>query len=144
MQDFLAQVQLPFAHVEPSMAVGMQSNQCSKDEYAARRLRMLIHGASEANGSGRGSDGGGINTDNPGAFRDIQPKSIMVVSTDDSLLKAAREEGMLTCKYRLPNGLRGQVSCHFNATAALEIQDALEELNGIAWRKTAHGSRSMF
>jgi hypothetical protein len=140
MQDFLAQVQLPFAHVEPSMVEGMTHQKCSKDEYAAWRLRHLI----QANGRGSDGDVGGINTDNPGAFRDIAPKNIMLVSTDESLLKAARKEGMLTCKYRLPNGLRGQVSCHFNATAALEIQDALEELNGIAWRKTAHGSRSMF
>lgn len=127
MNDFLAQVQMPFVHVEPNLAIGIKKQKTSKDQYAARRINKLF--------SAKSSEA---------AFTDLDPKQVMLVSTDDSLLRAARDAGMLTCKYRLPNGLRGQVSTHFTATAALEVQDALEELNGIAYRNTAHSSRTYF
>jgi hypothetical protein len=125
MADFLAQVQLPFAHVEPNLAVGIRKQKTSKEQYAARRIKKLFK-SSEA------------------AFTGVDPKQVMIVTTCENLLRAARDAGMLTCKFRLPNGLRGQVSTHFTATGALEVQDALEELNGIAWRGTAHSSRTFF
>ena len=89
--------------------------------YAARRIRSLMRSNS--------------------SFSRLNPRTVMLVSSDDSLLKAARDNGMLTCKFRLSNSLRG-VTTHFVATNALEIQDALEELNGIAMRGSAHASRS--
>ncbi len=122
MSDFLAQVQVPFAHVEDNLYAGLKRQKSSKDVYAARRIKSLM----KSNAS----------------FSRLDPRTVMLVSSDDSLLKAARDNGMLTCKFRLPNSLRG-VSTHFTATDAIEIQDALEELNGIAMRGSAHASRSL-
>ena len=124
MNDFLGQVPLPFVHVEPNLAAGLRKAKTSKDQFASRRLRKLLRSHA--------------------TFKILEPKNVMFVSTDDCLLRAARDEGMLTCKFRPPNSLRGQVSTHFTAAKALEVQDALEELNGIAWRGTAHSSRTFF
>ena len=121
MVDFLAQVHVPFAHVESNLYAGLKKHKSSKDVYAARRIRSLMK----------------YNT----SFARLDPRAVMLVSSEDILLKAARDSGMLTCKFRLPDSLRG-VSTHFVASDALEIQDALEELNGIAMRGSAHASRS--
>jgi len=57
-------------------------------------------------------------------------------------LGAAKDLGFFTVKYRHPEGLYGQVSTDFMATSALEVQDALEELNGVALRSSAFSHRS--
>ena len=71
MADFLAQVQLPFAHVEPNLAVGIRKQKTSKEQYAARRIKKLFK-SSEA------------------AFTGLDPKQVMIVTTCENLLRAAR------------------------------------------------------
>jgi|TARA_A100001035_G_scaffold205105_1_gene165209 hypothetical protein len=122
MSDFLNQVQVPFAHVENNLYEGLKKQKSSKDAYATRRVKAMMK--------------------NNKSFQQLDPRTVMLVSSDDSLLKAARDNGMLTCKFRLPNTMRG-VTTHFTATDALEIQDALEELNGIAMRGSANVSRAL-
>jgi hypothetical protein len=62
---------------------------------------------------------------------------IMVVSPHEKTLIAAKDKGHFTCRFRFPNSLYGQCYTDFVATGALEIQDAIEELNGIALRNSA-------
>jgi hypothetical protein len=75
-------------------------------------------------------------------FAGLLPKQIMLVTTDDALLWAAKDVGFFTVKYRGVQGLYGQVSTDFIATSALEVQDALEELNGVALRTSAFSHRT--
>lgn len=75
-------------------------------------------------------------------FRDFLPKQILLVTSDDSLLAAGKEQGFMTVKYRAPQGLYGTVSTDFSATSAIEVQDALESLNGVAMRSSAFRHRA--
>jgi len=72
----------------------------------------------------------------------IEPRHLLFISSDDTYLGLAKERGFMTCRYRPKDGLYGQVSTDFSATSALELQDALEELNGVALRGSAYGSRA--
>jgi hypothetical protein len=76
------------------------------------------------------------------AFHGILPKQILLVTNDDIILASGKEVGLFTVKYRSPSGLFGQVTTDFMATSAIEIQDALEELNGVALRGSAFAHRS--
>jgi len=66
----------------------------------------------------------------------------IVISSDDMLLEIGKQRGYYTCRFRPENALFGKVVCDFTAKDALEIQDALEELNGVAYRNSAFGSRT--
>ena len=72
----------------------------------------------------------------------IPIKQTLFVSADESLLSMGSMRGYYTCRYRFPNSNYGQISTHFVATNALEIQDAMEELNGVAMRNSAFQYRS--
>jgi len=72
----------------------------------------------------------------------ITPGQIVFVSSNETCLKIAKERGMLTCRFRPADGLFGQVSTDYLASSSIELQDCLEELNGIALRASAYGSRA--
>ena len=75
----------------------------------------------------------------------IVPKQIVLVSGDESALAHAKARGIMTCRFRPPNApytISKAGSTDFTAESALEVQDALESLNGIALRQSAYGMRS--
>ncbi len=76
-------------------------------------------------------------------FQDMLPKQMLLVTSDDTLLSVGKDAGLMTVKYRAPQGLYGQVSTDFSATCAVEVQDALEALNGVAMRGSAFKHRSL-
>ena len=121
MSDFLNQVQVPFAHVENNLYEGLKKQKSSKDAYATRRVKAMMK--------------------NNKSFQQLDPRTVMLVSSDDSLLKAARTTACSRANSVCPTPWR--VTTHFTATDALEIQDALEELNGIAMRGSANVSRAL-
>ena len=49
---------------------------------------------------------------------------------------------MYTCRWRGENDLFGQVVTDFIATSPMELQDSIEDLNGIAFRDSVIRSRS--
>jgi len=70
-------------------------------------------------------------------------KEFLLFSSDEEIIEAAKDRGYYTCRYRPPNALFGRCSTDFVATNAIEIQDAIEDLNGIAMRSSAYNSRAM-
>jgi hypothetical protein len=76
-------------------------------------------------------------------LKELIPKQIMIITTDDAILNASKDLGFFTLKYREPQGLYGQCTTDFSATSAIEVQDALEELNGVALRSSAFSHRSI-
>lgn len=72
----------------------------------------------------------------------ISPKQLLVVSSNEQFLALSKSRGFLTCRYRPLDSLYGQVSTDMVATNALEIQDCLEELNGVALRASVFSSRT--
>lgn len=72
----------------------------------------------------------------------IEPRNLLMISSCDTYLGLAKERGFMTCRFRPKDGLYGQVITDFSATSPIELQDALDELNGIALRGSAYGSRA--
>jgi len=57
----------------------------------------------------------------------------MVVSNRDDYLKEAKEMGMLTCRIQPPNSRRGNVTAHYNVKTVAEVQEVVNEINGISF-----------
>lgn len=71
-----------------------------------------------------------------------EPSSVMLVSRNDSLLEIASNLGLYTCRFRDELDRYGSVHTHYSARSPLEVQDALEHINGVAMRGSALSSRS--
>mmetsp|Transcript_657 Transcript_657/g.1034 ORF Transcript_657/g.1034 Transcript_657/m.1034 type:complete len:357 (+) Transcript_657:87-1157(+) len=62
------------------------------------------------------------------------PNSTLVVSDRDDYLKSAKEVGMTTCRIRHTlNGPRGNTTAHYNVTNLADVQDVINEVNGISF-----------
>jgi hypothetical protein len=68
--------------------------------------------------------------------------SLLLVSRSDKILQQGSDLGLYTCRYRADGDRYGNVGTHYTACSPLEVQDALEDLNGIAMRASAFSSRS--
>ena len=55
------------------------------------------------------------------------------MSDQDNLLKAARDSGMITCRIRPKNARRGNISAHYTVEDVLQVQDVVNEMNGISF-----------
>lgn len=66
----------------------------------------------------------------------IDPVATMVVSDKDDYLKAAKDEGMISCRIRPKNARRGNISAHYNVETVAQVQDVVNEINGISYSAT--------
>jgi hypothetical protein len=57
----------------------------------------------------------------------------LCVSDRDSILKGAKDAGMLTLRIRPPNARRGNVSTNYTAETVTETQTIVNEINGISF-----------
>jgi hypothetical protein len=72
----------------------------------------------------------------------IENKQCLVISNNEKTLELSKKAGYFTCRYKFPDSANGKFSCDFTATSAMELQDIVEEMNGISLRNSAFGSRS--
>lgn len=64
----------------------------------------------------------------------LDPPTTMVVSDRDDYLRFAKDSGMTTCRVRThANAPRGNVSAHYSVNSMAEVQDVLDEINGISF-----------
>ena len=64
----------------------------------------------------------------------LDPVLTMVVSDRDDYLRQAKEKGMITCRVRFrPNAPRGNVSAHYNVEAIADVQEVVDDVNGISF-----------
>jgi len=61
------------------------------------------------------------------------PKSTLVVSDKDEYLRSGRDLGMFTCRVRRKNQPRGNITTNFNVEDVADVQDVINELNGISF-----------
>ena len=73
----------------------------------------------------------------------LAPESILVVSDRDEYLRHAKDCGMVTCRIRPPNAPRGNVSAHYTAPSIPEVQNVLDEINGISFNAVLKGRGMM-
>jgi len=71
---------------------------------------------------------------------ETDPMSILVVSDQDDYLRSARDMGCFTCRIRQKNAPRGNVTTNFNAEDISEVQDVVDELNGLSFNTAASRS----
>eukprot|EP00543_Licmophora_paradoxa_P015016 CAMPEP_0202470720 /NCGR_PEP_ID=MMETSP1360-20130828/82384_1 /ASSEMBLY_ACC=CAM_ASM_000848 /TAXON_ID=515479 /ORGANISM="Licmophora paradoxa, Strain CCMP2313" /LENGTH=126 /DNA_ID=CAMNT_0049096513 /DNA_START=123 /DNA_END=503 /DNA_ORIENTATION=- len=65
---------------------------------------------------------------------DSDALATLVVSDRDDYLRSAKEAGMVTCRVRPhPNAPRGNISAHYNVTNLADVQDVVNEINGISF-----------
>ena len=86
-----------------------------------------------------GNSAGGI-VDYVSRNIDAPPISTLVVSDRDDYLLAAKNKGMYTCRIRPKNGPRGNVSVNFQAEQICEVQDVVNEINGISFNSVLSNS----
>lgn len=70
---------------------------------------------------------------------DLDPKLIMLVSDRDSYLKAAKDQGLLTCRILPKNARRGNISAHYNIENIPSVEETLNEINGISFNAVFKG-----
>jgi hypothetical protein len=64
----------------------------------------------------------------------IDSLSTMVISDRDDYLRHAKETGMTTCRVRPhANSPRGNVSAHYTVNSMAEVQDVVNDINGISF-----------
>jgi hypothetical protein len=61
------------------------------------------------------------------------PSSAMLVSSREEHLRAAKEEGWVTCRVRPKNAPRGNVSTHYTVEAVPDVRQVVDEINGISY-----------
>jgi hypothetical protein len=59
--------------------------------------------------------------------------STLVVSDRDDYLRSARDKGMFTCRVRQKNQPRGNVTTNYNVEDLSEVEEVLNEVNGISF-----------
>ena len=71
----------------------------------------------------------------------LKSLDMLMVSSSDQILEAAKIRSYHTCRYRGADDLFGQIVTEYTATNPLELQDCIEALNGISFRSSVIGSR---
>ena len=71
----------------------------------------------------------------------LDSSSILMVSSSDQILEAAKDRQYHTCRYRSADDLYGQIVTDHTATNPLELQDCIDALNGISFRSSVIGTR---
>lgn len=66
----------------------------------------------------------------------IESKHVLIISNNEKSLELSKKSGYLTCRFKFPDTPNGQFSCNFTATNAIELQDIVEEMNGISLRNS--------
>ena len=70
----------------------------------------------------------------------IGPLNTLVVSDKDDLLSAAKEKGMFSCRVRLSKSSpRGNTSVNYNKDSVAEVQDVVDDINGISFNSVLSG-----
>jgi FMN phosphatase YigB (HAD superfamily) len=63
----------------------------------------------------------------------MDPHRVLMVTDRDDYIRAARDLGMQTCRLQPKNARRGNVSADFTATAIEDVQEVVNEINGISF-----------
>lgn len=64
---------------------------------------------------------------------DIEPNKVLLVSQRESYLRVGGDMGMNICRIRPKNGRRGSITAHYTVETIGEIQDVVNEINGISF-----------
>jgi hypothetical protein len=72
---------------------------------------------------------------------EMDPMATIIVSDRDDYLLAAKDEGMVACRVRAPNAKRGNISAHYNVESVGQVEDVVNEINGISFQALGSAKR---
>jgi hypothetical protein len=72
----------------------------------------------------------------------ILPINTLIVSDRDDYLREGRDMGFYTCRIRPKNLRRGNVTTNFTTETIAEVEDVINELNGLSMNSVLTGSGS--
>lgn len=72
-------------------------------------------------------------------MEDVTPLKFVVVSDREDYLKAARDNGMFTCRIRPNNKRRGNITTNYNVENLSDVQDVINDINGISFNSALKG-----
>jgi hypothetical protein len=64
---------------------------------------------------------------------DVDPNKVLLVSKRDPYLRVARDMGMSICRLQPKNARRGNITAHYTVQSLEELQDIVNEINGISF-----------
>jgi len=64
---------------------------------------------------------------------DVHSQNVLVVSDRDAYLRVARDMGMGICRLQAKNARRGSITAHYTVQTIGEVQDIVNEINGISF-----------
>jgi hypothetical protein len=64
---------------------------------------------------------------------EIDANRVLLVSDRDDYLRSAKEAGMMACRIHPSNSRRGNISAHYTVPTVPEVQDVVNEINGISF-----------
>ena len=66
-------------------------------------------------------------------FDNMDPGKVLLVSDRDEYLRVARDMGMVICRLQQKNARRGNITPHYTVSTVGEVQDVVNEINGISF-----------
>ncbi|KAL3773454.1 hypothetical protein ACHAW5_003659 [Stephanodiscus triporus] len=72
-------------------------------------------------------------------INDVPPRQFVVVSDRDDYLKAARENGMYTCRIRSKSKRRGDFTTNYDVEDVSSVLDVINEINGVSFNSALKG-----
>lgn len=72
-------------------------------------------------------------------IHDVPPLQFVVVSDRDDYLKAARENGMYTCRIRSKSKRRGDFTTNYDVEDVGSVLDVINEINGVSFNSALKG-----
>ena len=105
------------------------------EDFQSQLKNVIIDKLVPEFGNGDDSESGITSTLNKGVLKelDVDPNNVLLVSQREPYLRAGRDMGMNICRIRPKNGRRGSITAHYTVENVGEIQDVVNEINGISF-----------
>jgi len=105
------------------------------EDFKSQLKNVVIDNLVPELSNGDDSDAGIEDTLKKGILKelDVDPTKVLLVSQREPYLRVGRDMGMNICRIRPKNGRRGSITAHYTVESVGEIQDVVNEINGISF-----------
>lgn len=105
------------------------------EDFKSQLKNVIIDKLVPELSNGDDSDAGIEDTLKKGILKelDVDPTKVLLVSQREPYLRVGRDMGMNICRIRPKNGRRGSITAHYTVESVGEIQDVVNEINGISF-----------
>lgn len=114
---------------------GDKEDEPKMEDFKSQLKNVIIDKLVPEFENGDDSESGIMSTMQKGVLKelDVDPNNVLLVSQREPYLRAGRDIGMNICRIRPKNGRRGSITAHYTVENVGEIQDVVNEINGISF-----------